>query len=206
MKTNTKELLQIVFFCFIAESFFEIISTFYKIGIYKIIGFETKVIYGGFDGCMANNWRKVVIYFTEFLFFLIIAFVSLKLSKIGASKGNNYFIILGTFCLFPIFHKALEFTVINVRNPFYFLVGKGNFHKVTMPLFGNLYNYRVAGFIEFTTLVILSLGISWLLLTKYWGKSLKYKFLSGGLIASISGIYFWIFIVRKPFEALINSM
>jgi hypothetical protein len=206
MKTNTKELLQIAFFCFIAESFFEIFSTFYKIGIYKIIGFETEVIYGGFNGCMANDWKKVIFYFGTFLFYLILAFLSLRLSKNGYLSGSNFGIIVGTFCLFPIFHISFKFILLHIKDPFYLLISKGHFQKITMPLFGNLYNYRVAVFIEFTTYIILSFVIGWLLFTKYWNKSLKYKFLFIGLIASISGIYFWGFIVRKPFEALINGI
>jgi hypothetical protein len=205
MKTNQRELLQVVFFCFIAESFFEILSTFYKIGIYKIIGFETDTIIYGFSGCMANDWKKVVIFFGTFLFYLILTFLSSRLSKNGYLRGNNFLIIVGTFCLFPIFHQATKFIFVNIKHPFYLFVSNDFFQKTAMPLFGNLYNYRVASFIKFTILVILSLVISWLLLTKYWNKSLKYKFLSIGSIASISGIYFWFFIVRKPFEALINS-
>ena len=205
MKSNQKELLQIAFFCFIAESFFRILSTFFKIGILTITGFKTDRIISGFDGCVSNDWSKVVLYFGVILFYFILAFIALKFSKIGFQNGNKFLIIIGSVCLFPILQNAVRFIIINIKDPFYLLASKGHFQKVTVPLFGNLYNLRIATFIEFVVYIILAFSIGWITYSKYWDKPMKYKFFSVGSIASISGIYFWFFIVKKPFEALINS-
>ena len=205
MKTNQKELLQIAFFCFVADSFFKILSTFFKIGIFTITGFKTDRIISGFDGCVPNDWNKIALYFGMILFYSILAYCALKLSKTGFQNNDKFLTIIGSVCLFPLFQIAVRFILVNIKDPFFLFISKGYFQKITVPLFGNLYNLRIATFLEFVVYMILAFSIGWIIYSKYWDKPMKYKFFSVGSIASISGIYFWFFIVKKPFEALINS-
>ena len=169
------------------------------------MGFKIDRIISGFDGCMPHDWNQIALYFGMILFYSILAFCALRFSKVGFQNGNKFLIIIGSICLFPLFQIAVRFILINIRDPFYLLAKRSYFEKIIVPLFGNQHNLRMAIFIEFVIFILLAFSVGGIIFTRYWDKPLKYKFFSVGLIASISGIYFWFFIVKKPFEALINS-
>ena len=197
MKFIDKTLYQIIFFCFIAQSLSKI--SFLTIGVitYEAIGFDDyKISRQGLLGCLPLDWKMVFIFFWGIVYSYALLFASYSFSKKGFEKQKTIMILIGSLFFFPLFDSLLQ-TIISWHNPLWFLSKENDFSSKLLPIFGNLYNLKVAQFISWTIKDLVTILVGFVIVSKFWNKELRIKFLLVGSISAIAGIYFWYYFLGK---------
>jgi hypothetical protein len=197
MKFINKTLYQIIFFCFIAESFSKTILIVIGVLTYKIIGFDGyKISTRGPLGCLDVNWQMEFMFFWGIVYAYTLLFASYKVSKKGFETKKTILIMIGSLLFFPMFKSILE-TIFMWHNPLWFLDKKVEFSGKLLPLFGNLYNLKIAQFISWTIKDLITIFVGFLIVSKFWNKELRIKFVTIGATSAIAGTYFWYYFLGK---------
>ncbi len=193
MKFINKTFYQIIFFCFIAESFSKIILLITGILVYKTIGFDGYIITRrGPAGCLDVNWQMSFMFFWHIVYAYTLLFASYSISKKGFETQKTILILIGSLLFFPMLKGTVETIVAWYNhNPLWFLVKKVEFSNKLLPLFGNLYNLKIAQFISWIIQFLITIFVGYQIVKKFWNKELRIKFFTIGAVAAVGGGYFW---------------
>lgn len=197
MKFIDKTLYQIIIICFIAESLSKISFLVITSITYKAIGFDDyKISQQSLLGCLPINWKMEFMFFWGVVYIYSLLIASYSFSKKGFETQEKKIIFIGALFFFPLFESILQ-TIIVWYNPLWFLSKKGEFSAKLLPIFGNLYNLKIAQFISWTIKNLATVFVGFAIVFKFWNKELRLKFLLVGSISAIAGVYFWYYLLGK---------
>lgn len=145
----------------------------------------------------------VTVFFSVFFYFLFLTYLSFFLVKRGKKLSNRLLIIIGSLFMYPIVNSSLRFIYFNIKEPFFHFKNKAQLLKIEISLFKNLYNFRLFNFIECILFISISLWLGNIIVTKYWDKDLRIKFLTWGLCSIIIGSFI-IDLLGKFYTEFIN--
>lgn len=164
---------------------------------YEAIGFDDyKISRQGLLGCLPIDWKMVFIFFWGIVYSYSLLLASYSFSKKGFETQITIFILIGALFFFPLFKSILQ-TIISWHNPLWFLSKKVEFSGKLLPVFGNLYNLKIAQFISWTIKDLVTIFVGFIIIFKFWNKELRLKFLLVGSISAIAGMYFWYYFLGK---------
>jgi hypothetical protein len=189
-----RQLLGVAGVCFIAPIIHTNLFVWFGLMVYRLMGYEpVRITHWTLLGCFPERWMQAVSYFAFLAFSIALASLGFVLSRKGYREKNLTWLLAGAFFLYPIANRLRGFIVTRIqdRGALWFVEQKAFFESRMMPVFGNLYNFRLAQFCINTVMSIALYALAYWVVTRYWDLRFRWQMLTVGALACVGGWFFW---------------